>query len=131
MWVEPQGALEAMREEGWVIRHISWYGELKEGAHVTARKHWRDSWARRIRKGDYAIAYTKNPAEGGTQRAIVLLTHAPRKSRADNDWVIRFEVVELIESDLDPATGRHAFVGNQTTCETCGFSRESGWHDRS
>ena len=118
-------------EDGWVRRHISWRGSLEEGAHVTVHKHWRDSWARRMRKGDYAIAYTKNPADGGTPLAIIMLIDAPRKSRADNDWIIRFEVVELIESDLDPITGRHAFVGTQPGCETCGFNRESDWHGRS
>lgn len=117
-----------MTEDGWVSRHISWRGELQEGAHLTARKHWNDSWARRLRNGDYAIAYTKNPADGGTPLAIVLLTHAPRKDGAV--WVIRFYVVELITSDLDPATGHHDFVGEQAACETCGNERKSSWHTR-
>jgi len=122
--------LEAMTEDKWVRRHISWRGELQEGDHITARKNWNPGWARRIRKGDYAIAYTKNPADGGTPRAIILLTHAPYKEGGDTAWVIRFEVVELIISELDPVTGHHYFVGKGSACETCGFDADSSWHGR-
>ncbi len=115
---------------GWVRRHISWRGPLKEGAHLTVRKHWNDSWARRMRKGDYVVAYTKNPADGGTPLAIILLTHAPYKDGYDSAWVIRFYVVELITSDLDPMTGHHDFKGKQQACETCGNTPESDWHRR-
>ena len=120
--------MEAVMEAGWVRRHISWRGELREGDHITARKNWNPGWARRIHKGDYAIAYTKNPADGGTPRAIIMLTHAPRKD--GSAWVVRFEVVELITPDLDPMNGHHDFVGKAPACETCGFGVSSSWHGR-
>jgi hypothetical protein len=84
-----------------------------------------------MRKGDYAIAYTKNPADGGTPLALILLTHSPYKDGADNAWVIRFYVVELIESELDPVNGHHRFAGDEDICETCGQGTESSWHERS
>ena len=122
--------MEAMREEGWVSRHISWRGELREGDHITARKSWSPGWARRVHEGDYAIAYTKNPADGGTQRAVILLTHAPYKERGGTAWVVRFEVVELITPELDPVTGHHDVAGKGSVCETCGFDADSSWHRR-
>ncbi len=120
-----------MREEGWVDRHISWRGELREGAHITVRKHWNKSWARRMRKDDYAIAYDKGPADGGTQQAIVRITHVPYKDRADGAWIIQFEVVELIKSEFDGLTGHHDFTGGGEECDTCSQGRESSWHERS
>jgi len=123
--------LEAMTEDMWVRRHISWRGELREGEHITARKHWNASWARRIHEGDYVIAYTKNPNDGGVPRAIIRLTHAPDKESGDTAWIVRFEVVEIIISELDPVTGHHKFVGSGAACETCGNTLESDWHRRS
>lgn len=130
-----------MTEDMWVRRHISWRGEIQEGDYLTARKHWNDGWARRMRSGDYAIAYSKSPDDGGTQLAIILLTHAPRKDGAF--WLIPFYVVELITSDLDPVTGHHDFKGQGQGegldmefagvvryCETCGFDPNSDWHRR-
>ena len=128
---EAPEAVNVGMENGWVVRHISWRGELQDGAHVTARKHWKDSWARRWCKGDYAVAYTKNPVGGGAPLALVTLTHTPYQDGVDNAWIIQFEVVEMIEKELDPVTGHHEFVGTQVSCETCGAERESGWHRRS
>ena len=93
LWVEPCGTLEAMTEDGWIVRHISFAwttGALVTGAKNVTRRHWKDSWARRWKEGDYALAYDKNPAWGGTQLAIIRLTCAPYKeSTADipvEDW---------------------------------------------
>ncbi|KKL98360.1 hypothetical protein LCGC14_1825200 [marine sediment metagenome] len=93
MWVEPQGALEAVTEDKWIVRHVSFAwatGALLAGAKTVTRCDWKDNWARRWKEGDYAFAYDKNPTGGGTQLAIIRLTHTPYKeSTADipaEDW---------------------------------------------
>ena len=157
------------------MRHISfaWTTDaLKAGAKNVTRRHWQDSWAsRRWKKGDYAVAYDRNPAWGGTQIALIRLTETPYKESTadipDDDWkgegfaymqqhrqlvngvtpqefwdkwkrepeemwVIRFEVVEVITSELDGQTGHHDFIeGSKDVCDTCGQRAESSWHERS
>lgn len=83
-----------MTEDGWVLRHISFSwttGAFKAGVKNVTRRHWNDSWARRWKAGDYALAYDKNPAWGGAQIGIIRLTQAPyRESTADipvEDWI--------------------------------------------
>lgn len=82
-----------MTEDGWVVRHISfsWTTRaLEADAKNVTRRRWNDNWARRWKKGDYAVAYDRNPAWGGAQIALIRLTETPYKENTadipDDDW---------------------------------------------
>ena len=97
-----------MRFDGLVVRHITFAWTTKALFHgkTVTRRHWNDDWARRWEEGDYAVAYDRNPAWGGSQVALIQLTAAPYKESSryipDEDWVNEgFEYLESIGENVN------------------------------
>jgi len=102
-----------MRFDGLVVRYISFAWTTKALWHgkTVTRRHWNDDWARRWQKGDYAMAYDKNPQWGGSEVALIQLTADPYKERAsaipDEDWVNEgFEYLESVGEKVNGQTPR-------------------------
>ena len=102
-----------MRFDGYVVRYVSFAWTTKALWHgkTVTRRHWNDDWARRWQKGDYALAYDRNPQWGGSQVALIQLTAAPYKENTanipDEDWVNEgFEYLESIGETVHGMTPR-------------------------
>lgn len=99
--------------DGYVVRYVSFAWTTKALFHgkTVTRRHWNDNWARRWEKGDYAVAYDRNPMYGGSQVALIQLTEAPYKENTadipDEDWVNEgFEYLESIGEKVNGKTPR-------------------------
>jgi len=57
---------------------------LLAGAKTVTRRDWKDSWARRFKKGDICQAYDKDPRYGGKRIAYIELTEYPVKEPMAN-----------------------------------------------
>lgn len=122
-----------MTSPKYVKRHLS-FGEnteaLRAGKMTVTREPWGKSWARRWKKGDHVIAYDKNPARDGSQVALLQLTEDAYLENGSGLYVVRFEKVLDIVSDLEPTTGRHDHQGASpdAECYFCGQIENSPWH---
>ena len=52
---------------------------LLAGVKTVTRRDWKDSWARRFKKGDICQAYDKDPRYGGKRIGYIQLTEDPDK----------------------------------------------------
>ena len=102
-----------MRFDGLVVRYISFAWTTKALFHgkTVTRRHWNDNWAQKWKKGDYAVAYTRNPVSGGSGLALIQLTEAPYRENTadipDEDWVNGgFAHLESIGEEINGKTPR-------------------------
>ncbi len=113
-----------MRFDGLVVRYVSFTRTAKALLHgkTVTRRHWNDDWAQRWEKGDYVVAYDKNPAWGGSQVALIQLTEAPYKENTadipDEDWVSEgLAHLESIGEEIDGKTPRQFWDAGKDEAE--------------